>query len=67
MDVNMKKMQPLLERVALSCGVGHRHGSGLMLLQLWYRTAAADQIRPLAWEIPYAVGEALKSNIYFFK
>lgn len=26
------------------------------LLWLWYRAAAAALIRPLVWELPYAVG-----------
>ena len=42
----------------MSCGVGHRHGSGLALLWLWRRLAATAPIRPLAWEPPYAVGVA---------
>ena len=45
--------------VAVSCGVGHRRGLELVLLWLWRRLAAADLIRPLAWEPPYAVGAAL--------
>ena len=35
----------------------------LMLLWLWCRPAALARIQPLAWEFPYAIGEALKSNI----
>ena len=31
-----------------------------VLLWLWWRLAAAAPIRPLAWELPYAVGVALK-------
>ena len=31
-----------------------------MLLWLWYRPGAATQIRPLAWELPYATGAAIK-------
>ena len=31
-------------------------------LWLWCRPAAAAPVRPLAWEPPYAVGEALKSQ-----
>ena len=46
----------------MSCGVGHRCGSDLTLLWLWYRLAAVALIRPLAWEPPYAMGEALKSK-----
>ena len=33
-----------------------------MLLQLWCRPAAAAPIWPLAWELPYAAGAALKSK-----
>ena len=31
-------------------------------LWLWHRPAAADPIRPLAWELPYAMGAALKKE-----
>ena len=44
----------------MSWGVGHRHGSDLALLWLWYRPAATAEIQPLTWEIPYAKGVALK-------
>ena len=47
----------------LSCGMGGRHGLDLALLWLWHRLAAAAPIRPLAWELPYAVGMALKSLV----
>ena len=40
--------------VAVSCGVGCRHGSDPALLWLWRRPAATAPIRPLAWEPPYA-------------
>jgi len=40
--------------VAVSRGVGHRHGSDPALLWLWRRLAAAALIRPLAREPPYA-------------
>ena len=43
-------------------GVGHRHGSDLVLLWLWQRPAAVAWIPPLAWELPYAVGVALKKK-----
>ena len=36
--------------VAVSCGVGPRHGLDLVLLWLWYGLAAAALIQPLAWE-----------------
>lgn len=48
--------------LAVSCGAGHRHGSDPMLLWLWLWPAAITLIRPLAWELPYAVGMALKSK-----
>ena len=38
----------------MSCGVGHRCGSNLVLLGLWHRPEATALIRPLAWELPYA-------------
>ena len=46
--------------IALSCGVGHRCGLDLVLLWLWLRPSAVAPIRPLGWELPYAVGAALK-------
>ena len=44
----------------MSCGVGHRCGLDLALLWLWYRLAAAAPIQPLAWELPYDIGMAIK-------
>ena len=44
----------------MSCDVDHRHGSDPELLWVWYRMAATDLIWPLAWELPYAMGVALK-------
>ena len=44
----------------MSCGVGRRCGSDPKLLWLWHRPEAVAQIRPLAWEPPYAAGAALK-------
>ena len=49
----------------MSCGVGRRHGLDPALLWLWCGPAAVALIGPLAWEIPYAEGAALK--IIFFK
>ena len=34
----------------MSCGVGHKYDSDLVLLWLWYRPAVAALIWPLAWE-----------------
>ena len=45
-------------RVAVSCGVGHRHGSA----PVWLWLAAVALILPLAWEPPYTAGTALKSQ-----
>ena len=47
---------------AMSCGVGCRCGSDPVLLWLWCRPAAAGLICPLVWELPYAVGMALKTK-----
>ena len=46
----------------MSCGVGRRHSSDLALLWLWCRPAATPRIGPLAWELPYAMGAALKKK-----
>ena len=46
----------------MSCGVGGRRGSDLVLLWLWRRLAATVPIPPLAWEPPYATGVALKKR-----
>ena len=44
----------------MSCSVGRKCGSDLVLLWLSHRLAAAVPIQPLAWELPYAAGAALK-------
>ena len=46
----------------MSCGVGSRCILEPMLLWLWCRLAAAALIQPLVWELPYAVGVALKNK-----
>ena len=46
----------------VSCGVGCRCGSDLVVLWLWRRLAATAPIGRLAWEPPYAVGVAIKSK-----
>ena len=48
--------------VAVSYGVGHRHGLDPALLWLWHRPAATVLIRPLAWEPPHAAGAARKKD-----
>ena len=47
-------------RIRCCCTLRYSCGSDLALLLLWCRPVAAAQIRPLAWEPPYAVGSALK-------
>ena len=46
----------------MSYGVGHRWGLDLALLWLWWRPAAAALNPPLAWELTYAAGVALKKE-----
>ena len=46
--------------LAMGCGVGQKRGSNPELLWLWRRPVATAQIRPLAWEAPYAAGAALE-------
>ena len=51
----------------MSCGVGCKCGSDLASPQihklwLWHRLAAVALIWPLAWELPYAMGVALKKK-----
>ena len=48
--------------IAMSCGLGHRRGSDPWLLWPWCRLATTALLRHLAWELPYAVGAALKSK-----
>ena len=52
--------------MAMSCGVGHRHSLDLALLWPWCSLEATAPIQPLAWEPPYAAGEALKKKNFFF-
>ena len=46
----------------MSHGVGHRRSWHLVFLGLWHRQAAAALIQLLAWELPYATGEALNKT-----
>ena len=46
----------------MSCGVGCRRSSDLMLLWLWCRPTAVAPIQPLAWELSHALGVALKKQ-----
>ena len=46
--------------VATICGVGCKCGLDLVLLWLCHRLTTAALIQPLAWELPCAIGAALK-------
>ena len=46
----------------MSCGVGHRRSSDLTLLCCGVVPVATAPIQPLAWELPYAMGVALKKQ-----
>ena len=46
----------------MSCGIGRRCSLDPKLLWLWCRLVATAPIGPLAWEPPYAMGVALKSQ-----
>ena len=59
---SLTSLSELRTSVAVSCGVGRRRGSDPMLLWLWRRPVAIALIQPLVWELPYAMGAALKSK-----
>ena len=46
----------------MSCGVGCKCGSDLLLLWLWHRPAATAPIRPLVGEPPYAACPPTKNK-----
>ena len=46
----------------MSCGIGRRYSLDPALLWLQRRPAAVAQIWPVAWELPCAVGAALKKQ-----
>ena len=46
----------------MSYGVGPRCGLDLALLWLWRRPVVTALIQPLAWELPCAMGAALKKE-----
>ena len=56
----LASLSQLRIQCCVSCAVGHRCSTDLELLLLWYRPAATAPIGPLARELPYAVGAALK-------
>ena len=48
--------------VAAGCITGRRCSLDLTWLWLWFRMAGEALIQPLAWELPYATGMALKKE-----
>ena len=46
----------------MSCGLGRGRSSDPALLWLWCRPAGTALIGPLAWDLAYATGAALKSQ-----
>ena len=48
--------------IVVSCYVGRRRGLDPKLLWLWHRLTAVALIRPLAWELPYAMVVALEKQ-----
>ena len=48
--------------VSVTYGVDHGYSSDLGLLWLWHRPASVALIHTLVWELPYAMGEALKKK-----
>ena len=47
-------------RIQCCCELCVGHSWDLALLWLWHRLVAATLIQPLAWELPYTAGAALK-------
>ena len=50
----------------MSFSVACRHDLDPALLWLWCRPGASALIGPLAWELPYATGTAVKRKKKFF-
>ena len=46
----------------MDCDVGHRYSLDPTLRWLWRRPAAVALIQPLARELPYVAGTAVKSK-----
>ena len=44
----------------MTSSIDHRRGSDPTLIWLWHRLAATAPIQPLAYELPYTAGLALK-------
>ena len=52
----------LRSSMAMSCGVDLGGRCVIKILWLWYRPESVAPIQSLAWELPYAVGTALKKQ-----
>ena len=61
---SLASLSGLRLNVAMSCGVGRRHGSEL--LWLWCRWVAVAPIGPLAWELPFICESVPVLYIYTF-
>ena len=48
--------------IAMSYGIGRRHGLDPVLLWLWHRPADVALVGPLAWELPYGIDRTIKSK-----
>ena len=59
---NHASLSGLRSCIAMSCDVGRKLGSDLMLLWVWWRPAAVAPIGSLAWEPPYGTFAALKTK-----
>ena len=46
----------------MNCGVGHTCDSDPVLLWLWCRPAPIALVGPVAWQLPYTMGAALKQR-----
>ena len=57
---SLDSLNELRIQLATNCGIVRRCSLDLVLLWLWLRLAAAVPIRPLARELPYAIGVALR-------
>ena len=53
--------------IPVSCIVGGRCGLDPALLWLWCKPVAAAPVCPLAWELTYAMGAAIKEKYIYIK
>ena len=60
--IQLGTMRLWVRSLASLSGLLIQRCSDMALLWLWHRPAATALIRPLAWELPYVMGEALKKT-----